>query len=311
MKVSIIGGAGRLGSSVAFALGSEGIAEEIVMVDINRNLLMSQALDLSLSMTGQKAEVRAGDYDDMSNSEIVIMTATAYPQPAASRLEDLQRNIPTISDAADKISRFCPDAIVIMVTNPIDSLNYAMYLSSTFDREKVLGYNLNDSLRFRMAIARALKIRSIDVGGFAIGEHGGFQSLLFSSVRVKGKSVLIPKETKQQIKLETPNILTTHSSYKTGRPMAWASAAGLSEMVSLIGDDTGKVTSCSVVLKGEYGYDGFSMGVPVILGKNGVREVLEWKLLPDEQEELDRAASSLKSKAEVVRQAVGIQSERK
>ena len=92
--------------------------------------------------------------------------------------------------------------------------------------------------------------------------------------------------------------------------MAWASAAGLSEMVGLIHDDAGKVTSCSVVLKGEYGYDGFSMGVPVILGRNGVHEVLEWKLLPDEQEELERAASSLKSKAEVVRQAIGIQSER-
>ena len=216
MKVSIIGGAGRLGSCTAFALGIQGVAEEIVIVDVNRNSLMGQALDLSLAMIGQKAEVRAGDYDDMSNSEIVIMTATAYPQPAASRLEDLQRNIPVISDAADKISRFCPDAIVIMVTNPIDSLNYAMYLSSTFDREKVLGYNLNDSLRFRMAIAKALKIRSIDVEGFAIGEHGGFQSLLFSSVRVKGKSVSITEEIKQQIQIRNPEYIDNTFKLQNG-----------------------------------------------------------------------------------------------
>jgi malate dehydrogenase len=294
MKVSVIGGAGRLGSCAVFALAILKLAEEIVVIDVIQNLLLGQVLDLDLSMVGHSVEVRAGNYEDMAGSDVVIMTATPFPQPAATRLEDLKRNIPVVCDVSSKISKFCPEAIVIMVTNPIDSLNYATFLNSHFDRKKVIGYNLNDSLRFRMSIAKSLVIKSTEVEGLAIGEHGGTLALLFSSMRVGGKAVPVSEELKQLVRLETPNILKTHSGYKLGRPMAFASAAGLAEMVRSIKENSKLITSCSVVLEGEYGY-------------NGVHQILEWKLPPDEREELEKAAASLKTNAKIVRQEIEAQ----
>jgi malate dehydrogenase len=305
MRISIIGGAGKLGGCIAFALAYQKLADEIVIVDINRNLLLGQALDMSLAMTGQNVKVRDGEYKDISNSDMVIITATAYPHPSGSLTEDLRRNLETIRHSAEEISRFCPEAIVIMVTNPIDSLSYAMYLSSTLHRKKIIGYNLNDSLRFRMATAKALGVKSNTVDGLAIGEHVGILAFLFSSIRVDGQPVSLSEDVKQQIRKEVPEILRTHSSLQTGRPLVWTSTFGVTEMVRMIRDDAKQMTACSTVLDGEYGYEGFSMGVPVILGREGIHKIVELQLPADEREELEQAAASLKKTAQIVNQTVG------
>jgi malate dehydrogenase len=305
MKISVIGGAGKLGGCIAFALASQKMADEIVIVDINRNLLLGQVMDMSLAMTGQYVNVRDGEYKDISNSDMVIITATTYPHPSGSLTEDLRRNIETIRQSAEEISQFCPEAIVIMVTNPIDSLCYAMYLSSTLDRKKIIGYNLNDSLRFRMATAKALGIKSIAIEGLAIGEHVGILAFLFSSIRIDGKPVSLSEDNKQQIRKEAPNILRAHSSLQTGLPLVWTSTVGVLEMIRLIHSDAKQMTSCSAVLDGEYGYNGFSMGVPVILGHEGIDQVIEMKLPADELDELGQAATSLKKTAEIVNQIIG------
>ncbi len=302
MKVSIIGGAGTLGSCTAFALAVEKLADEIVMIDVNRNAVMGHALDMDLSMVGRDVEVRAGEYKDMSKSDVVIMVASVPVKPGSPPAEVIKENIPVINEAGNNISRFCPEVVVITASNPADSLNYAMCLSSKLDRKKVIGYNLNDSSRFRMAIAKTLGIKSSEVDGLVIGEHTGSLACLFSAVRVDGRPISISKDLKEQIRQEVPDILRVHSSFKTGRAMGWTSAVGLSDMVRMIVTDAEKVVPGSVVLAGEYGYEGFSMGVPVVLGREGIRQILEWKLAPDEKEELERAAASLKSSAKIVNQ---------
>lgn len=305
MKVSIIGGGGTLGTCTAFALAVEKIADEIVLIDINRNLAAGHALDINLAMVGQGIEVRTGEYKDMSDSDVVIIVAALPSKPGTPTAEVLQGNIPIISEAAKNIRRFCPDAVVITASNPADSLNYAMYLSSHLNRGKLMGYNLNDSLRFRLAISKALGVKSDKVEGLVIGEHVGILAFLFSSVRVEGRPVSFNEDLKQQIRQEGPKLLHTFSSYNTGRTLGWTSGVGLVDMVRIIGADAEEVIPCSAILDGEYGNKGFSMGVPVILGKEGIRQILEWKLPADEKEELERAAISLKSSAKTVKQILG------
>ena len=157
-----------------------------------------------------------------------------------------------------------------------------------------------------MMVARALGVKSTQVEGIAIGEHGENQVLLFSSVRVDGQPVAVSEDFKQNIRQEIPNILRSYESLGTGRTAGWTSAVGLAAMVSAITKGTGQVFPCSVVLAGEYGYHGLSMGVPVILGRGGVQQILEWELALDEDEGLKRAADVLKATAQSVEGTLGL-----
>jgi malate dehydrogenase len=306
VKVSIIGAAGTVGSCTAFAIATQCQADELVMMDLNQNLVESHVMDIgtAATLTGN-IEVRSGQDEDLAGSDVVIMTASAPYRFIKSRMELLGENLPIVQDAAKKIKRYCPDAVVITATNPIDPLNYAMHLYSGLDRKRLIGYPFNDSIRFRMMAARALGVKYTQVEGIAIGEHGEHQVLLFSSLRVDGKPVTVDEDFKQSIRQEIPNILRSYESLGTGRTAGWTSAVGLAAVVSAIAGDSGQVLPCSVVLTGEYGYNGLSMSVPVILGREGVKQILEWELAPDEQEGLKRAADILKAAAQSIEDTLG------
>jgi len=301
MKITIIGAAGTVGSCTAFAIAVRGLADELVMLDLNRNLLMNHVMDISTAALGlQNIVVRAGNEEDLFGSDIVIMAAGVPWRYISSRMELLKDNIPVIQDTAKKIKRFCPDAVVITATNPVDPLNYAMQLSSGLDRKRLIGYGYNDSIRFRIMAAKALSVTPREVDGIVIGEHGENQVLLFSSLQVNSERIPVSEDVKQNIRQEIPKILRSYESLGTGRTAGWTSAVGLTNMVSAITRDTGEVFPCSVVLDGEYGHRGLSIGVPVILGRGGVQQILEWKLAPGERMELEQAISTLKAAAHSV-----------
>ena len=301
MKITIIGAAGTVGSCTAFAIAVRGLADELVMLDLNRNLLMNHVMDISTAALGlQNIVVRAGNEEDLFGSDIVIMAAGVPWRYISSRMELLKDNIPVIQDTAKKIKRFCPDAVVITATNPVDPLNYAMQLSSGLERKRLIGYGYNDSIRFRIMAAKALSVTPREVDGIVIGEHGENQVLLFSSLQVNGERIPVSEDVKQNIRQEIPKILRSYESLGTGRTAGWTSAVGLTNMVSAITRDTGEVFPCSVVLDGEYGHRGLSIGVPVILGRGGVQQILEWKLAPGERMELEQAISILKAAAHSV-----------
>ena len=301
MKITIIGAAGTVGSCTAFNIATHGLADELVMLDLNRNLLMNHVMDISTAALGlQNTVVRAGNEEDLFGSDIVIMAAGVPWRYISSRMELLKDNIPVIQDTAKKIKRFCPDAVVITATNPVDPLNYAMQLSSGLERKRLIGYGYNDSIRFRIMAAKALSVTPREVDGIVIGEHGENQVLLFSSLQVNGERIPVSEDVKQNIRQEIPKILRSYESLGTGRTAGWTSAVGLTNMVSAITRDTGEVFPCSVVLDGEYGHRGLSIGVPVILGRGGVQQILEWKLAPGERMELEQAISTLKAAAHSV-----------
>jgi malate dehydrogenase len=307
VKLSILGAAGYVGSNTAFYLAIQGLADEIVLIDpYKENFVLHTAMDLNTAAVDTGTLVRAGGYNDIDNSHIIIVAAGAVQGLISSRMEMLPKNLPIVQDIATKIKTRCKDAIVITVANPIDPLNYAMYLASQIERHQSIGYSRNDSTRFRMLVAENLGVDTRRVAGLVIGEHGESQVLLFSSVKVDGKPVSIDNSSKQKILAKVPDILRGYEELRTGRTAGLTCAVGLAALVSAIKNNTNEVIPCSAVLEGEYGCHGLGMSIPAILGREGIHEILELELAPDENEGLKHSINTLKPAMHYVEEYLGI-----
>ena len=305
MKITIIGAAGSVGAPAAFYLASRGLADEILMIGGKKqNVLIQHAMDISTAVSNLDIQVRAGTYEDMGGTDIVINAAGVPQGVIADRMEMLPKNIPLIRDIALSINQHCPEAIVITATNPVDPLNYATYLAGGGDRRKFIGYSINDSFRFREMLAAELKVNVSRVDGLVIGEHGSTQVLLFSTAKVDNRPVSLDGAARQRIRSAVPNILKRYEELKSGRTAGWTCAVGLAKIVSAIIADDGAVLPCSVVLDGEYNQSGMSMSVPVTLGKTGVKKILEFDLSTEEREGLKVTVDTLKAAAMVVRDSL-------
>jgi len=300
MKVSVIGAAGSVGAPVAFYIAASGLVDEMVLIDMRPNVVQQHAMDMSTAVSALNIIVKAGDFADLAGSDVVINAAGVPQGLIADRMEMLPKNIPLVRDTALKIKEFCPEAVVLTATNPVDPLNYATYLAGGFDRKRILGYSVNDSFRFRELVARAKGVKVSQVQATVIGEHGSTQVPLFSSARVDGQPVSFSKEEKQEILGEIPNILRRFEELQAGRTAGWTCAIGLASLIRAIRDDSGEVFPASIVLDGEYGQHGLSMSVPVRLGRTGVKEIEEWPLEPDEQTAFEKSAAALGAAARIV-----------
>jgi malate dehydrogenase len=310
MKISIIGASGNIGSSAAFYIAAQGLADEIVMIDPPRPDILKQHVDdLTSAVSHQDVLVRVGADNDMKGSDIVINAAGRGPAGAVkSRLELLPLNIPIVQNICLDVRRYCPEAAVIVATNPVCPLNYAMYLCSGLDRHQLIGYTANDSIRFRLLMARALGVKTSRIEAFVIGEHGDSQVPLFSSVRVDGKKVDISEEIKRKVREQVARVHAGLEEQRiaTGRTAGWTTAVGLAALCRAIASGAARVYPCSIVLDGEYGVRKMSMSVPVVLGKAGVRDILEWELMPDEQKALQKSIDKLTPAMRYVEEFLGI-----
>jgi malate dehydrogenase len=307
MKISIIGAAGTLGSCAAFNIIIHKMASELVLIDPWKDGLKAHWIDLNTAVTWQNIRVRMGEYEDMAGSEIVVVTAGAPSGMISSRKELLPANLPIIRENAARINRLCPKAIVITVTNPVDPLNYAMYLiGPKKDRRKYIGYSLNDTFRFRNMVALDLGVRPSRVDGVVIGEHDLSQVLVFSSLRLDGKPLSIDEDFKRRIRAQAANTLKELESLQPKRATGWTSAVGIVAIIRSIIDDVGEIIPCNAVLDGEYGYRGLSMTVPVVIGRDGIRRIQEIDLLPEEKEGLANSVQTLLPSMRTVEENLGI-----
>lgn len=301
MKIAIIGAAGSVGSPAAFYIAAQGLADEILMIGGKKqNVLKQHAMDLSTAVSALDIKVRAGGYEDLPGSDIVINAAGVAQGLIKDRMEVLPKNIPLIKGIAEQIRQHCPEAIVITATNPVGPLNYTTYLAGGFERKQLIGYSINDSFRLREMIARAYNVKVSQVEGTVIGEHGPTQVLLFSSVKIDGKPVEVGEEIKQSIRAEVPNILKRYEAFQAGRTAGWTCAIGLAAFVRAIVHDSGEILPCSLLLDGEYGQNNLSMSVPARIGREGVKEILEWDLAPDEVEGLKISTEKLTAAMKLV-----------
>jgi malate dehydrogenase len=302
MKISVIGASGNVGSAVAFYIASRHLADEMVLIDNPRpDMVAFHAWDINTAVTGHDMIVRAGDYPDMGNSDIVVVAAGSA-RIVQDRKEVLPQNLTIIQDISNKVRQYCPDAVIITASNPVDSLNYAMFRCSNLDRRKIIGYTYNDSIRFRMRLGQELGVSSSRVEAYVIGEHGESLVQLFSHVRLDGKPVTFTEAIKEKMRRQVAEGQQQRDAFsqQTGRTAAWTTAVGLEEVVYAITGNTGRLIPCSVPLQGEYGCRNMSMSVPVILGKGGVKQIVEWPLVPDEQALLTKTIGILKPTMEYV-----------
>src|SRR4030042_5295841 len=201
MKIAIIGGGGTLGSCTAYTLALKGLSDELVLLDVNRNLALAHFMDITTAIVGiQNTKIRVGHDEDLNHSDIVIVVAGIPHQSVSSHLEMLRANLSSMQDIIRKIETYCPEAIVITATNPVDALNLSMFLMSTkLVRTKLLGYNLNDSLRFQQAVAKELGNKSTEVEALALGEHAEALALIFSAIRVTTQPITLSDEAKDRL----------------------------------------------------------------------------------------------------------------
>jgi malate dehydrogenase len=308
MKIAVLGATGSIGSPTSFYLAAQKLADEILMIGGKRqNVLQQLEMDIATAVSSQDVLIRAGDYDDLPGTDIVINSGAPHSKVVLKdRSEMLAPNISLVKDISLKIKKHCPDAIIINVNNPVEPLNYVSYLAGDFDRRRVIGYSANDSFRFRELLAAHYGVKTSQVDGLVIGEHGSTQVMLFSSARVDGKPISVDEQTKALIKAEIPKIFKKLEGLKAGRTAGYTCAVGIAATVHAIKYDTGVMLPCSAVLKGEYGCTNLSMTVPAVIGKEGIREIQEWDIAADEQEELAISTTTIASSMKIVEESLGV-----
>jgi len=295
-KVGIIGGAGGLGATMGFCLGSMGLFDEIRLIDIKENLAKSHAMDMDQSLSEiSGALVRAGDWADLAGCGLVIMTAAVPAVKVASRNEFLEVNLKIVRAAAEEIKKYCPEAVVLTATAPIDVYNYVFHKIIGGDKQRFIGFCRNDSLRLRWAVGRVLGVDVRRVGGFVLGEHGETQVPIYSTVTVDNNPIGLSDEEIARVEALIKNWFRDFQALDSGRTSSWTSSTSISQVIKAIVEGSDKPVPGSAILDGEYGQSGVSFGVPLIYGPKGWEKVLEIELSPTEKEALAKSADLIRS----------------
>lgn len=297
-KITIIG-AGFVGSTTAHFLASHELGD-IVLLDIAPGIPQGKALDLHEASPVEGFDLKikgTNSYADTADSDIVIITAGMPRKPGMSRDELAAINTKIMKDVAGNIKKYSPNAIVIVVTNPLDAMVYAVWKVTGFAPNKVMGMaGVLDSARMSRFIAEELDVSVEDVTAFVMGGHGDTMIPVTRYANVGGIPLadLLPKEKIDAITARTQNggaeivnLLKTGSAY-------FAPAASIVAMVEAILKDKKRVMPCAAYLNGEYGVKGLFIGVPTVLGANGVERVLEVKLNDDERAAFAKTVESVK-----------------
>ncbi|GBD15304.1 Malate dehydrogenase [bacterium HR26] len=303
-KVTIIG-AGMVGSTTAQYLAQRNIAD-LVLVDIVENLPQGKALDLLEAgpVLGYDCTVvGANDYDATANSDVIVITSGSPRKPGMSRDDLLRVNMNIVKSVTEQAAPRSPNAVIVVVTNPLDAMCHVALESSGFPSARVVGQaGVLDSARFRTFIAMELGVSPRDVTAFVLGGHGDTMVPLPRYSTVAGIPIthLLPKERIDAIVERTRDgggeivrLLGTSAYY--------APAASVAEMVEAILLDENRVLPCSTYLQGQYGIDGLYVGVPIKLGAGGVKQVIEIELTDEERAALHRSAAAVRELVEAMK----------
>ncbi len=297
-KVTIIG-AGHVGECTAMYLAEKNICD-ITLIDVIEDMPKGKALDLCQAGPIRNYETvitGSSDFSDMKGSDMVVHTAGVPRKPGMSREDLINTNAGIIGSVSEKIKELCPDAIVIMVANPLDIMTFHCWKKTGFEAKRVFGQaGILDSIRFRTFVALELGVSVTDVQAMVLGGHGDTMVPLPRYTTVSGIPIteLIPEDKIKAISDRTRvgggeivKLLKTGSAY-------YAPAAATVEMIDSVLRDRKKVAPCSVLLTGQYGIKDLYIGVPTLLGANGVEKIFELKLDDDELKSLQASAEKYK-----------------
>ena len=303
-KITVVG-AGNVGATTAQRLAERDYAD-IVLVDIVEGMPQGKCLDLNEAgpVVGYEANLTGTNgYEETSGSDIVVITSGFPRQPGMSRDDLLAKNKEIVGGVAKQVAERSPDAIVIVVTNPLDAMCHVALDVTQFPRQRVIGMaGVLDSARFRTFLAWELGVSVRDVTGFVLGGHGDTMVPVVSYSNVAGVPIRQKisdgriEEIVQRTRdggAEVVKLLQKGSAF-------YAPAAAVAEMCDSIVHDQKRVLPCAALCQGEFGIDGLFVGVPVRLGKEGVEEIIEIDLDDDEKQQLEKSAAAVKELVEAM-----------
>ena len=291
-------GAGNVGGTTAQRLAEKELGD-IILLDIYPDLAKGKALDLTESgpVCGYDGRIIGTDsYDDIRNSDIVVITSGFPRKPGMSRDELLSTNAGVVKGVTERAAKAAPNSILIVVSNPLDAMTYVAYKVSRFPKQRVIGMaGALDSSRFRAFIAMELDVSVENIQAMVLGGHGDTMVPLIRHTSVAGIPVneLIPKDRLEHIIQKTRDggaeivkLLKTGSAF-------YAPSAAVAEIVEAIVKDKNKIIPCAAFCEGEYGFRGLFLGVPVKLGGGGIDQIIEIKLTPEEAAGLKKSADAV------------------
>ena len=301
-KITIVG-AGNVGASIAYTLTIDGMASEIVLIDINRGKAEGEAMDiLQGTALCPPVDIHAGDYEDAAESDIIVITSGIPRKPGQSRLDLAQNNVNLMKEIAPKLVSVAPDAVYVIVSNPVDVMTYTFLKVTGLPEHQVIGSGtMLDSARLRSIIAENVNINPKNVHGYVLGEHGDSSVVPWSLITVSGMELDTYCNTlgiKMEMDLDKiAEEMRTSGAKVIGLKGAtyYAIALSVTRICDCIMRDTNSVLAISTMINNRYGINDVCLSLPAIIGKTGIIEVINPPLLPAEEERLQNSANTLKA----------------
>jgi malate dehydrogenase len=306
MKVTVVG-AGAVGASCAEYIAIKNFASEVVLLDIKEGYAEGKAMDLmqtaSLNAFDTKITGITNDYSKTANSDVCVITSGIPRKPGMTREELIGINAGIVKDVSSNLIKFSPNTIIIVVSNPMDTMAYLVHKSTNLPKNKIIGMGgALDSARFKYRLAEALGGPISDVDGMVIGGHSDTGMIPLTRLATRNGvpvTEFLSEDRLNQVKEDTKVGGATLTKL-LGTSAWYAPGAAVSAMVQAIACDTKKVFPCSVMLEGEYGFNDICLGVPVILGKNGIEEIVTVKLNDAEKANMLESAEGVKAVNELL-----------
>ena len=299
-KVTVVG-AGNVGATCANVLVTNQVADEVVLLDIKEGVSEGKAMDImqTASILGINTRLTGvtNDYAMTEGSDVVVITSGIPRKPGMTREELIGVNAGIVKSVMDNVLKHSPNAIVICVSNPMDTMTYLIHKTSGLPKERIIGMGgALDSARFRYFLSLALGVNITEVEGIVIGGHGDTTMIplvRYAAHRGLPASELLDKDTLAKVAADT--MVGGATLTKLLGTSAWyAPGAAAAQLVEAILHDEKKLISCSALLEGEYGQSDICIGVPCVLGRNGIEKVVEFKLNDEEKELFAKSAEAVR-----------------
>ncbi|MCM3114827.1 L-lactate dehydrogenase [Neobacillus sp. MER 74] len=307
-RVALIG-TGFVGSSYAFALLNQGITEELVLIDLNKEKAEGDAMDLNhgLPFSPSRTKIWFGSYQDCGQADLVVITAGANQKPGETRLDLVEKNTRIFKGIVDEIMASGFDGIFLVATNPVDILTYAVWKFSGLPKERVIGSGtILDTARFRFLLGDYFDVDTRNVHAYIIGEHGDTELPVWSNAEIAGTSISDWSKNKTGFKktdLDQIFLNVRDAAYhiiERKGATYYGIAMGLVRLTKAILRDENSVLTVSSYLDGEYGQTDIFIGVPAVVNREGVRQVVELNLNQEEQTKFENSVNVLKKTMEPV-----------
>ena len=303
-KVVLVG-TGFVGMSMAYSLLNRGGINELVLIDIAKEKTIGEAMDLShgLPFSPGKMDIKAGEYSDCKDADIVVITAGLPQKPGETRLDLAKSNTKIMKEITESVVASGFNGIFIIASNPVDLMSYVVQKVSGFPKQKVIGSGtLLDTARLRYTIGEKLGVSSKNVHAYIMGEHGDSSFVPWTHCYVGCKNLIeLYKETNRDLKeLESIHTEVVNAAYEIinrKRATYYGIGVALSRLVAAILNNENCILTVSTLLEGEYGQEGIYIGVPAIINGDGLKEVVTLKLNGEEQDKFNSSANTLRQMA--------------